>query len=122
MIVEILVTQGQPVDALAQQVQHRMFDQLFIPMVGEALGKALNISIGSIQSPQQHAASVAGNLAALKIHRHRFAADQLWKKQGLSVTVCPRSGVGLASNKVFHNNFMTAPGSTLFVLSVRNPG
>jgi hypothetical protein len=56
-----------------------MFNELFIPIIHEAAGKALEITVGTIQSTQQHAASVTGNLASFIIHRDRLVANQLWK-------------------------------------------
>jgi hypothetical protein len=69
-----------------------MLDALFIPVIHEALGEAVEITVGTIQPTQQDSAPITGNLASFKIHRDRFAANQFWKKQWLSVTVCCVNG------------------------------
>ena len=122
MVIEIFVTQGQPVNALAQQIQHRMLDQLFIPVIHEALGKALEITVGTIQPPQQHAPSVTGNLASFKIHRDRFAVNQFWKKQWLIVTVCRVNGGGGGFPFCLHSKRLNNLIAVVHSLLVRNSG
>lgn len=49
-----------------------MFDELGIAMVPEAVGQALQVSLGTIQPGQEHPAAVTGDVPAVKIHRDRF--------------------------------------------------
>ena len=37
VIVQVLISQAEPVDALPQQLLHRVFDQPLVPVIGETL-------------------------------------------------------------------------------------
>ncbi len=73
MIVEVFIAEGQSVDPLPQQVQKRVLDEILLAMIGKAAPKPFQVPIRTVHSAQQHAASVAGDVATLEIHRDRFA-------------------------------------------------
>ena len=67
MIVQIFVSQGQPIDSLSHQLLHRMFDQIGIPIIGEAGGKLVEDPDALLDLPQEQTTAVAGDRSAVKL-------------------------------------------------------
>ncbi len=72
MIVDVLVSLGLRIDALAQHFLHRVIDKTLVPTILEALGQPASQPEVGVHLAQQQYASVAGEGAARKI-RHDFA-------------------------------------------------
>jgi len=70
VIVEIFVTQGQPINPLGQQLPHRMIHINLLPAVVEALGQTLRQPEVDVHLPQEQCASIAGEGAAGEIGHH----------------------------------------------------
>jgi hypothetical protein len=78
VVVEVLVTQRQPVDALAQQIGHRVGDEARIAPILENPGQRRGQPHSAIRLPQEHYPTIAGNIAAGKT-RLNFSAIKAWK-------------------------------------------
>jgi hypothetical protein len=78
VVIEILVTQRQPVDALPQQIGHRVGDETRIAPVLENPGQRRGKPHSAIRLPQEHHPAITGDIAAGKT-RLNFAAIKAWK-------------------------------------------
>src|SRR5919108_4578871 len=93
MVINILIAQGQSVNALGEQLLHLMINPTRIPQVIEATGQASAHPEPSVDLPEQQHSSVTGERPARKI-RHHFAWSQVLKEQRLVLTVCRRRSGG----------------------------
>src|ERR1019366_5196833 len=87
MIVQILVAQGQTVNALGDQVIRCMFDQLRVAMVGEALGESPNEPHSLFKFAKKHGSAVRSDGSAVKISDDVPSPEGL-ELQRYSVTLC----------------------------------
>ena len=78
MIIEVFVAQRQPVDALSQQLPHRVVHKYLLPLVLKALGQRLGQAQVDVHLAQQQDPAIAGKGAAGKI-RHDLARTQVLK-------------------------------------------
>ncbi len=86
VIIEILVAQREAVDALAQQIDLLMGDQLRIARIGQRRIQRAGQPEPAVGLAQEHHAAVAGNLAALEA-RLDFAPIEAWKIEKLGITI-----------------------------------
>ena len=93
VVVEVLVTQRQAVEALGQEFRESVVDQTRIAPVAEAAGQLAGQSQAAVHLAQQEHPAVAGERAAGKIG-HDFARAQVVKEQRLALTVCRTSSGG----------------------------
>ena len=93
MVIEILVTLSQPVDALADQAQQRMLDALGIARVGQDFGQGLGQTNPPVGLAQQWDAAVAGHVPASETGAER-ALLYGWKVEEFRVTNCARRSGG----------------------------
>jgi len=77
VVVQILVAQSQPEDALAHQIKNRMLHEPGVATVSETPGKALQQLDAAIRLLQQHDARVGGQLPAIKIGQNRSPIEGL---------------------------------------------
>ena len=86
VIIEILVAQREAVDALPQQTDLLMGDQLRGARIGQRRIQRTGQPKAPIGLAQEHHAAVAGDLAALKT-RLDFTPIEAWKLKQFVVTV-----------------------------------
>lgn len=93
VIVEVFLTQGQPVQALGQELFHGMVHIRLRARIVEAPGQGSRQAQARIDLAQEQRAAIAGECPAGKIRDH-FARTQVLKEQRLVLTLCRRrSGV-----------------------------
>jgi hypothetical protein len=80
MIIEVLVVQRQPVDALTQQVHLPVSDQVRVPRVRPHGIQRRDQPQPPVHVAPQQDAAVTGNLSSRKI-RLDFPAVEAWKTQ-----------------------------------------
>jgi len=68
MVIEIFVAQGQPIDALSQQMQLLMITALSSSRIIQKPGKSLGQSQFPISLPNQQTSSITGDVATGKIN------------------------------------------------------
>ena len=98
MVIEILVPQGQAIEALGHQLGQRMLDEAGVAGVVEARGQGAGDAQPVIDLAEQPHAAVAGAVAGGKIGDD-FAGAQVSEKQGLFGTVCPAGAASQNSAK-----------------------
>ena len=74
VIVEILITQRQPVDALGDQLAHAVFDLPGLAVIAEAGGELPHDAAALFGLAQQQRAAVGGDGAAIETGHHLAAA------------------------------------------------
>ena len=94
VIVEVFITQGQPIEPLGQQLREGVIDKALIASIGKTTGQGAGETQAMIDLAQEQDAAVAGEKTAGKIG-HDFARAQILKEHGLITTVCSRSSGGL---------------------------
>ena len=67
MVVQIFIAQGQTIDSLGYQLLYRMFDQIGIPIIGEASGKLVEDPDALLNLPQQQTTAVATDRSAVEL-------------------------------------------------------
>src|SRR5208337_2276814 len=92
VVVQILVAERQPEDALSDQGLDLMLDEARIPPVGEASGKAAHEAEAAIDLPQQQRAGIRGDRPAVETRDHRAAFDR-FKLEKLRGTLCLHRGI-----------------------------
>ena len=95
VIVEVLITQHQPVDALGDQLAHAVFDLRGLAVIAEAGGELPHDTAALLELAQQHAAAVGGDRAAIETGHHLAAAMFGEGEAGLG-TLCHGRGRFLA--------------------------
>jgi len=93
VIVEVFVTQGQPLKALREQFFQLVIDKARVSLIVEALGQRAHDAQAAVDLAQQQRAAVGGERAAREIG-HDFSGTQVLKEQRLVVTVCRQSSGG----------------------------
>ena len=91
VIVEVLITQHQPVDALRDQLAHAVFDLRDLAPIAEAIGEAPHDAGVLFELAQQHRATVGGDHAAIETGHHLAARMVGEGEAGLS-TLCHGRG------------------------------
>ena len=86
VIVEILVPQGQTVDALPQQIGQGMGDQRRIAPIPQHLRHGPGQSHPAVRLPQEHHPAIAGDIAARETPLD-FAAIKAWKTKRKLCTI-----------------------------------
>src|SRR5712692_1845676 len=81
MIVQILVAQRQAIHALRDQIQQRMFDALWVPIVLKASGKAADNAGAPFGFLQQDRPTIGGDVSPVKAP-DEFSAAQVLKAAG----------------------------------------
>jgi hypothetical protein len=72
VVVDQIRSPSDPEHTLSDQAQHRVFDQIGHPVIGETAGKALDQSDLLVGGAEQHRAGIRCHLAAVK-RGHHFA-------------------------------------------------
>lgn len=95
MVVEVLVTQSQPIDALAQEVDLWVGNEQRITRIGEPAVQGGDQTQAPVGLAQEQDAGIAGDLAAGEAGLD-FTAIKAWKRDKVWRTMWPeRSPVGL---------------------------
>ena len=100
VIVEILITERQPVDALGNQLAHAVFDLRGLTMVAEAGGELPHDARALFELAQQQGAAVGGDRAAIETGHHLAAAMAGKAEAGLG-TLCHGEGRFLVGSNIF---------------------
>ena len=95
VIVEVLVTQRQPVDALGDQLAHAVFDLPGLAMIAETVGELPHDAGALFGLAQQRRAAVGGDRAAVETGHH-LAAAVIGKREAGLGTLCHGRGRFLA--------------------------
>ena len=103
MVIEIFITQRQPVEPLGQQLGQRMIDEAGVARVVETGGQRAGQAQAVIDLTEQEHAAVAGEVAPGKIGDDLAGAEVL-KVQRLPGTVCGRSGGGVRLVRAFNHS------------------
>ena len=85
MVIEIFVARGETVDALPQEIDLRMGDQIRVARIGQRRIQCAGQPEAPIGLAQEHHPAVAGNLASLET-RLDFAPIKAWKSKQFVVT------------------------------------
>jgi hypothetical protein len=67
VIIQIFVSQAEPINPLSDEIEHGMFDEFWIPMIGKTVGVPFQHVKHPIDLGDQRHASIADNISALKI-------------------------------------------------------
>jgi hypothetical protein len=67
VIVQIFVAQSQTIDSLGHHLLHRMFDQIRIPIIGEAGGKLAKHPDALLDLPQQQTTAITGDRSTVEL-------------------------------------------------------
>ena len=67
MVIQIFVPQAEPINSLPDQIEYGMFDRLWSPMIGKAVGVPFQYAEHPIDLGDQRHATVADNIPAVKI-------------------------------------------------------
>ncbi len=109
VVVEVLVSQGQPIDPLRDEFQDRMFHELWIAVIAEAASQLTQDAGGPLDwparlarstGPQQQPSRVGGDLAAVKAGNHARPAQPL-KLETLLRTLCHQGAAPVQVRKSF---------------------
>jgi len=92
MIIEILIPQRQTIPPLPHQLQHRVLDQVPVPMIRETRRKPLGQIQPKVHLPQQQRTSVRTDMPPFKIRLYRAPTNPL-KLQSRTVTLCLHKAV-----------------------------
>ncbi len=92
VIVQVFVSQGQPIDSLGHQLLHRMFDQIGIPIIGEAGGKLAQDPNALLDLPQEQTTTITGDRSAVKLRPDLASLLGMKSKANLG-TLCSHKAV-----------------------------
>ena len=91
VIVEVLIPQRQPVDALGDQLWHAVFDLRGLPIIVETVGEFPHDAGALFELAQQHRAAVGADRAAIETGHH-LAAAMFGKGEAGLGTLCHGRG------------------------------
>ena len=91
VIVQVLVAQTESVDALPQQLPHRVFDQPLVPVIGETLRHSGDQTRPPFHLSQQQNPSIGGDLSPVEPRLH-FPMKKSVKFQCGLFTLCRHKG------------------------------
>ena len=75
MVIQVLISQHQPVHPLGNELPQCVLDQTGIPIVGEAIGELGNDPRGLVELSQQERPCIRGDRAAVKLGDHFFPME-----------------------------------------------
>ena len=93
VVIEILVTQRQPVKPLGQKLGQRMINKAGVARIAETGGQRAGQTQAVIDLAQQQHAAVTGEVAGGEVGDD-LACPEIGKEQRLVMTDCRRSGGG----------------------------
>jgi hypothetical protein len=92
VIIEVFIPQGQAVDALGQQLRHRVIDKPLIALVTKAASQRARQTQAGIELAQEQCSPITGEPAGREIDLH-FALTKILKLERRLLTVCRRLGI-----------------------------
>jgi hypothetical protein len=104
MVVEVLVTQGQSIHPLADELAHAVLDEIRMAVVDELRGQTLDDPRAPLHLPQQQGAAIGADGATVEATHHQPLAQAL-KLQLFSATLCHQR-VALV---LVHNGLIARP-------------
>jgi hypothetical protein len=108
VIVEILITQRQPVEPLCEQLADLVLDQILPAPIHKTTRQPSAQSEARIDLAQEQRPAIAAEPATGKICHH-FARTEVLKKQRLAETLCLTGVGGWVGCKFFHTNYNHSP-------------
>ena len=105
VIIEILVAEGECVDALGEQLAHAVNHQFGNAAIGETSGQRAGDAEARIDLAQQQSAAIRAEQTAGKIG-DQFAAMKFLKKERLAETLCLAGRGRCCLYKLFHANIL----------------
>ena len=75
VIIEIFVSQAEPINPLPSEIEHRMFDGILIAMIGKAVGVAFEDAKHAIDFRDECDSCIADDVSAVKIGGHEAVAE-----------------------------------------------
>ncbi len=121
VIVEVLLTQRQPVDTLGDKLPHAVFDLLGLAVIAEASGELPHDACALFGLAQQHGAAVGGDRAAIETGHHLAAAVVGEGEAGLS-TLCHGEGRFLVGRNILWSLCLCHKRRPSDTPTMRNPG
>lgn len=121
VIIEILVAEGECVDALGEQLAHAVNHQSGDAAIGETSGQRAGDGEARIDLAQQQSAAIRAEQAAGKIGDH-FAAIKFLKKERLAETLCLAGRGRCCVYKLFHTNIIHSALAPVTLECVIFPG
>jgi hypothetical protein len=121
MIVEILVSQRQPIHPLPHQLFDRVLDYLCFPVIHKTLRKLPNDVSLRFQFPQQQRSPIGCDRAPVE-SRHHCSIRQPLKLIGLLITLCSHQAAAPFASKLIFPNCLDAWMQPDSFPLVRNPG
>jgi hypothetical protein len=121
VIDHILVAQGDPEDALADQGADRVLHQVRRPAVGKTLGKAPDQPDRPVGRSQQQTAGIRGDLATVKGGHHRAPLDAC-KTEQICATLCRHRGTFWTRDKPLLQHDFLRVRVPMHLSRMRNPG
>jgi hypothetical protein len=105
VIVDILVTQGDGEDALADERRHCVQQRIRVAPIPETAGKSLDQPDCSVRGPEQQPAGVRGDLATVE-RAHNPVTFHGSEIERILATVCAHRGRSpLSVKSLVHNNY-----------------
>src|SRR5258708_34145824 len=92
VIVQIFISQSQPIDSLGDQLLHWMFDQIGVPIIGEAGRKLPEDPNALLDLPQQQTTTIAGDRSTVEL-RADLASLLGMKSEDNLVTLCAHKAI-----------------------------
>ena len=121
MIVQIFVSQGQTIDPLGHHLLHPMFDQIGIPIIGEAGSKLAQDPDAFLDLPQEQTTAIAGDGSAIELGPN-LASFLGMKSEDKLGTLCSHKAVLLLGRISFSTKELCHEATAFFYLIVRNSG
>ena len=115
VIVQIFISQGQPIDSLGHQLLHRMFDQIGVPIIREAGGKLVEDPDALLDLPQEQPTAVTGDRSAVEL-RTDLASLLGMKSEDKLVTLCGHKAVLLLGRISFQTKELCHEVTAFFYL------
>ena len=121
VVVEVLVAQGQAVDALGHELGDGVFEGVGVPVVGKARGELAEGAGEAFGLAQQEATAVGGDRTAIEAAED-FAGPQGLKNQGGGVTLCGHEAVSPSWHRGCWLQSLCQREQPLSIPLVRNAG
>jgi hypothetical protein len=115
VIVQIFVSQGQPIGSLGHQFLHPMFDQIGIPIIGKAGGKLAQDPNPLLNLPQEQTTAVTGNRSTVEL-RPDLASLLGMKSKDKLVTLCSHKAVAPSWQNFFLTKELCHEATAFFYL------
>ena len=115
VIVQIFISQGQTIDSLSHQLLHLVFDQIGIPIIGEAGSKLVEDPDPLLDLSQEQTTAVAGDRSTVEL-RPNLASLLGMKSEDKLVTLCSHKAVAPSWQNFFLTKELCHEATAFFYL------